>query len=702
MPGNQSVRVLIVDDDKEAVKVLTDELGKLGGYEVRSPDGAGDALVQNTQKLAPQFRPHVVVLDLCFIPGSSDDYMGFQVIESLQSARIIPHSSYLTAKATARLHQMDVESWIAKGGAPTAILDAILQAADKAASCRSRTEIERTAAWDPAGFARTVIADPTVPVDLAADVLCRVFRQARRLTIEQLGASIVSSQTPVRGRSVVRTVVEDSRVPVIIKWALSDRIRQEWENYNRYVRGRLGGRYYPLAETHAEFWDLGCIVYSFFAHQHRSFDSFAGWYELDNSTGETAAPLIHLFRELWGAYYTGESSECRNLYSAYDDILELTAQSNRLRGRTLPAAIRALDGSLPDPLCWAHDNRAESSVPTARQIVTHGDLHADNFFVDAAHAWPIDFERTGPGPRLRDFAELEVDIVTRLVPTAAEDASAEQDLLWYLPLALTVAGAPAPAGELPDYSAVAKDPALRKARGVVGEIRKLAYEMTHYLDIREYLWNLLLDAAFVTSQADPDSLRYHRALLLGALLCQRLHEPRGKWPPKAFGTSAGADSPTHHRAGSPRPPRDRTSDRPCVFFSYDRRDAETVTAIAQRLETTENIPVWLDTWNLLPGDPWQEEIETALEQSRACAVFWGPGGPGTWQREEMRVALDRRARDPRYRVIPVLLPGARRPRSRLPALLHRVTWVDMREGWDDAFNRLVAGITGRQAGRKDA
>jgi len=139
-----------------------------------------------------------------------------------------------------------------------------------------------------------------------------------------------------------------------------------------------------------------------------------------------------------------------------------------------------------------------------------------------------------------------------------------------------------------------------------------------------------------------------------------------------------------------------------VFLSHSSADKPAVEELALRL-AKEGIQAWLDKWHLIPGDPWQPAIEKALAESETCAVFVGPSGLGPWQNEEMRAAIDQRVADSgrRFRVIPVLLPGAERAeRSSLPTFLAATTWVEFRDALDDAdaFHRLVCGIRGVEPG----
>ena len=102
-----------------------------------------------------------------------------------------------------------------------------------------------------------------------------------------------------------------------------------------------------------------------------------------------------------------------------------------------------------------------------------------------------------------------------------------------------------------------------------------------------------------------------------------------------------------------------------VFLSHASPDKPAIETLARRLRK-DGIEPFLDKWHLVPGEPWQEALEDALDDSRTCAVFVG-AKLEPWQNEEMRSALQERVVDPGFRVIPVLLPGARMPgRKDLP------------------------------------
>jgi len=134
-----------------------------------------------------------------------------------------------------------------------------------------------------------------------------------------------------------------------------------------------------------------------------------------------------------------------------------------------------------------------------------------------------------------------------------------------------------------------------------------------------------------------------------------------------------------------------------VFLSHNSKDKPTVEQLARLLRDEYQIKSWLDKWNLVPGDSWQQAIEEALDDCQTFAVFVGPSGMGPWENPEMQVALDERVRDRKRRVIPILLPGAPDNTTlKLPSFLRLLTWVDFRAGLDDktTLYLLYCGIKG--------
>lgn len=127
-----------------------------------------------------------------------------------------------------------------------------------------------------------------------------------------------------------------------------------------------------------------------------------------------------------------------------------------------------------------------------------------------------------------------------------------------------------------------------------------------------------------------------------------------------------------------------------IFISYNSKDRELVELFTEELKNID-LHVFLDVWDLTPGEPWQEEIENNLTNSKYIIIFIGKNGLGRWQNEEMRLALDLRVKYG-LTVIPVLFPEA--IIEKVPLFLSQLTWVDFREGLDNSmqYNRLIFSL----------
>ena len=131
-----------------------------------------------------------------------------------------------------------------------------------------------------------------------------------------------------------------------------------------------------------------------------------------------------------------------------------------------------------------------------------------------------------------------------------------------------------------------------------------------------------------------------------------------------------------------------------VFLCHNVKDKPAVKAVGRQLMDRGILP-WLDEWELRPGMPWQRLLEEQIAGINAAVVFVGPDGVGPWQRNELDSFL-RQFVTRSCPVIPVLLPLAPRE-PQLPIFLQAMTWVDLRGEAKDSLDRLIWGITGRQA-----
>lgn len=130
-----------------------------------------------------------------------------------------------------------------------------------------------------------------------------------------------------------------------------------------------------------------------------------------------------------------------------------------------------------------------------------------------------------------------------------------------------------------------------------------------------------------------------------------------------------------------------------AFVGYSSVDRDLVLRIVRLLEA-RGIRTWVDEFNLPPGRLFQDEIELALESSRAALLFVGPDGVGPWERIEIRAAISQHIQRGLV-VIPVVLDPLA-PTSLLPMFLRefRMVRIDPHDGMSRGVDELVWGITG--------
>jgi WD40 repeat protein len=169
-------------------------------------------------------------------------------------------------------------------------------------------------------------------------------------------------------------------------------------------------------------------------------------------------------------------------------------------------------------------------------------------------------------------------------------------------------------------------------------------------------------------------------------------------PPQQSATLPPTDADTPLLLEDDKPGRNPVTEPDSfdVFCCYNSADRTEVQKIAQELKQRGFLP-WLDQWQLRPGLPWQDALQTQVRGARSVAVFIGKRGFGPWQSLEMKAFIEEFTKRG-CPVIPVLLPDFDDAMP-LPWYLAGMTWVDFRSPEPDPLERLTFGITGSPFGR---
>lgn len=122
-----------------------------------------------------------------------------------------------------------------------------------------------------------------------------------------------------------------------------------------------------------------------------------------------------------------------------------------------------------------------------------------------------------------------------------------------------------------------------------------------------------------------------------------------------------------------------------VFLSHRSTDIAIVKDVAAKLHAA-GIEVWLDAWNIAPGDDFVAEINSALVSCDAAVIFFSHAvAEGPWIQKEISYLI-KSATEKRMPVIPVMLDGD----AEVPALLATADRVGIGE-----IQRLIDRLLGK-------
>jgi hypothetical protein len=136
-----------------------------------------------------------------------------------------------------------------------------------------------------------------------------------------------------------------------------------------------------------------------------------------------------------------------------------------------------------------------------------------------------------------------------------------------------------------------------------------------------------------------------------------------------------------------------------AFISHSSNDKDFVQRLAADLRMREGIDVWLDKWDILPGDKIPGRIEEAISDAEAFILVLSPDSvTSPWVESErqawlaLQIEEERRAKEdsrpPNRRLIPVLYRHCNKPAFLQP--IHHVTITD--QHYDEGFSKLVQAL----------
>lgn len=513
---SSSARILVVDNREQVRRDLLRGL-EAAGYRVTVAQGVGEALRRDAIHLAKLTRPHVAVVDLRLDDDyDTSDTSGLKLLGELRKlskgAGLVVYSAYLNPTVDRAINEYGA-TWVDKGDAPDVLNAAVEKLAVQSCAAKRPFKVSWPKRWSKEHTVRKLFRRDT-PASLLDDVIAQLFVRGRRVWVHQVEDQETPSAAPVsRGRSlVIRVQTNPHTTHKVVKVSASDRVVREATNYHRYIHDRTPGQFYTRLEATSTFWGVGASLYTFLGDDELArLNTFRNFYAAEDDVDRLLAPIV-FWQKLWGRANPPRSDAPQPVYKQYEKLLNLRRNLERLS--THP--VESLPGvNCGNPLKHYYATQRRQPLGCGLRQVIHGDFHADNLFTDGEHLWLVDFERTGYGPIYADYCELEVDVLTRLLPSNLPDHI-------FLELAQRLTDFDKTKG-LQTWEAP-----VRKAWDFMQGLRALAFQPPRGRFEFDYLWGVFCDALFVAGMhpaafaTQQQTIQRERAWLYASILCTRL------------------------------------------------------------------------------------------------------------------------------------------------------------------------------------
>jgi CheY-like chemotaxis protein len=549
-------KVLIVDNVPEAIQPRRDYL-EAAGYRVLTatdPHGA--------RRILTDGWVHLAIVDIRLVDDADRlDVSGLDLVKTTDPA--IPKiilTNYPTWEATREALGPDAEGippaadFLCKGDGLEALLGAVERAFQT--HVRLNPDLEIIFGYPPASLAclaslteaeREIgpwLLDHTEEM---ADLFRRLFHDRQKVILHQMPQG--------RGGTTVVQVQPFSEAgeetQLVVKCGRREDIRREVARYDEFI-SPLTRNWSTQKLDVAETLHFGAVAYTLVGGFLEETERLTEFYRETPEPATICRIIDHLFDDTCRLWLQSKARVARqSLADQYAVRLGLHTPERQERLRQRSARLYEEGPGLgleriecrkkelvfrfgpgrelifPDPLDFAWHSDHPALRQPALERVSHGDLNGDNVLVDQrGHTWLIDFQHTGWGPILADFAELEGVITFELVRTRNLERLYELEKRLLAPATFD---APLPEGDDLPLD-------LRKAQAVIGHLRWRAGQVTG-ADMRQYLVGLLFHAlrqvatagGFAAGQKRPSHVRQLHAMLAAAMTAYRLQNWGDKW-----------------------------------------------------------------------------------------------------------------------------------------------------------------------------